>query len=78
MEKVIRVSIYCILALHFALILFRVIPTPVGVWGLLMQVLYLFYLREFSKPNFQSPIFIATSGNIELEIMSKQVFHDLY
>jgi hypothetical protein len=62
MQETIRRLIFLTVALHLVLLLFGIIHTSVGCWGLVMQVLYLKCLNDLSEMRIRTAIFIATCG----------------
>ena len=64
MPVTIKILIYVISVLHVFLVLAGNLPVSAGGFGVLVQFLYLNFLREYPELKLASPNFIAAYGKI--------------
>jgi hypothetical protein len=60
LKSVLQWSISFVFVIHLLMLALNRIPNSVGYWGLLMQLIYYQYLRNFPFVNHKSMLFVLT------------------
>jgi hypothetical protein len=62
LKDLLQWSIRMVVTIHVLMLLLNKIPFPVGIWGLVMQIIYYKYLENFPTVNHKSFLFAITIG----------------